>query len=267
LKKLIISVFLGAFAGALSAQETSADSSSRTTAPYHRIGVSYDYTHFGKQFSADWHLTSIEYARRIKAGTFIGRVNYGNRYSRQGIQLEAEAYPHLSKTFYGYVQLGWSPDFPVFPRFRTGVSLFVNLPKGFEADAGFRYLNFDNDTWMYTGSIGKYAGNFWLNFRTYITPDEKRVSESYNFTTRYYLKSAEDYVFLLFGSGISPDDKSQAAQLNTNYKLQTQRVAAGYRFSFARNIIFLQASYSKVKYLADVKDNQVNSTISYIRNF
>ncbi|MGC4039150.1 MAG: YaiO family outer membrane beta-barrel protein [Chitinophagaceae bacterium] len=233
-----------------------------------KVSVSYDYTYFQKQFDQGWHLASIDYSRQTKAGSIIGRVNYGNRFGTSGVQFEADAYPHIAKNLYAYVNVGYSPDLPIFPKFRSGFSLYANLPKGFEADAGFRYLNFNNDTWIYTGSVGKYYKNFWFNIRAYVTPDDDRISQSYSFSTRYYFSGADDYLSFSIGSGLSPDDKSQSLQLNSNYKLQTQKVSVGYRRSYKKlNIFYIGAAYANVEYQPKTRDNQVNISIGYQRRF
>lgn len=233
-----------------------------------KIGLSYEYTHFDKQFANPWHIVSLDYSRQTKAGSFIGRLNYANRHTNNGIQFEVDAYPRISKTFYAYTNIGYSNDMPVFPKFRAGFSLFANLPKSFEAEAGFRYLNFDSDTWIYTLSVGKYYKNWWINGRAYLTPSDSRISQSYTLTTRYYLKGADDYISFFTGQGISPDDRSLSVQLNNAYKLKTKRIGAGYRFSVAKlNILSISASFENVEYLPKTKGNQLNIAVGYMRRF
>ena len=233
-----------------------------------KIGVSYDYMYFDKQFSDPWHFVSLDYTRQTKAGSFTGRINYANRFTKNGVQFEADAYPRISKLFYAYANIGYSPDLPIFSKYRAGFSLFASLPKSFEADAGFRYLNFDNDTWIYTIGAGKYYKNFWFNARTYLTPGNSRISQSYTITTRYYLKGADDYLSFYFGKGISPDEQYQSLQLNSIYKLQTTKLGAGYRFSVHKmNIFSLSGTYENVEYLPKTKGNQVDLSIGYQRRF
>ncbi|QEC41571.1 YaiO family outer membrane beta-barrel protein [Pseudobacter ginsenosidimutans] len=240
----------------------------RDYAASNRIGISYDYTHFDKQFSDPWHLISLDYGRQTKYGSIIGRVNYTNRFKTDGVQFEVDAYPSIAKNFYAYVNFGYSADDVVFPKYRGGFSLYANLPKSFEADLGFRYLNFGNDTWIYTGSIGKYYKSFWFNLRAYVTPDDDRISHSYSFTTRYYLGGADDFLHLSLGYGISPDDRTQAIQLNNNYKLLTNRISGGYRFTHRKlNVFLINAGFARVEYLPKTKDNQFTAGIGYQRRF
>ncbi|MCW3090956.1 MAG: yaiO [Ferruginibacter sp.] len=233
-----------------------------------KIGLSYDYTYFDKQFDNPWHIVSMDYSRQTKAGSFIGRLNYARRHTENGVQFEADAYPRISKTFYAYTNIGYSADMPVFPKFRAGFSLYANLPRSFEADAGFRYLNFDSDTWIYTFALGKYYKNFWFNGRTYLTPSNSRISQSYTLTTRYYGKSADNYFSFSIGKGISPDDRSVVSQLNSDYKLQTKKISAGYRFTVSNfNIFSFGASYENVEYRPKTKGNQLTLSAGYQRRF
>ena len=80
-----------------------------------KIGISYDYVYFDRQYSDPWQLVSIDYSRQTSFGTVIGRINYANRFRSNGVQGELEAYPHISKTFYGYVNFGYSGDEGIFP--------------------------------------------------------------------------------------------------------------------------------------------------------
>src|SRR5262249_37556743 len=133
---------------------------------------------------------------------------------------------------------------------------------------GFRYLNFENNTWIYTGSIGKYYKNFWFNFRTYLTPDNERISQSYIFTTRLYGAVADNYASISLGTGISPDDRSLVSQLNSSYKLRTLKTSVSYHASYKRmNIFSIGLSYANVEYLPKTTDDQIVASISYQRRF
>jgi YaiO family outer membrane protein len=232
------------------------------------IGISYDHTHFNKQFKDDWKIVSVQYSRQTRAGSLTARVNYGHRYGEQGVQFEADAYPRISTTFYSYINFGYSPDMPVFPKFRGGLSLYANLPASFEAELGTRYLNFGDDTWIYTASLGKYHKNLWFNLRTYLTPNNDKISHSYTLSGRYYLSDADNYVSLAIGSGISPDDRAINAQLNSDYKLLSKKITAGYRFTIAaNNIISVDATMAQVEYMPKTKDQQISIGVSYQRRF
>lgn len=233
-----------------------------------KMGVAYDYTYFDKQFNNAWHLINVDYSRQTKLGSFTGRINYTDRFAKSGLQLEADGYPRLSKNLYAYTNVGYSADLPLFPKWRAGFSLYANLPRSFEAEGGFRYLNFDNHTWLYTASIGKYYKNFWFNARTYVAPGSTTSARTYSLTTRYYLEGADDYLSFFVGQGISPDDRIQAIRLNSAYRLQTFRIGGGYRFSFnQRHVFSLTGTYENVEYLPETKGNQLNFSGGYQLRF
>ena len=212
-----------------------------------QIGVDYDFVYFDERFSDPWHLGSISYGRRTGIGSVTGRLNYANRFTRNGVQFEIDAYPRISDTFYAYVSGGISEKGGIFPRYRAGFSLFANLPKSFEADIGLRFLSFSNSTWIYTASVGKYYSNYWFNLRTYLTPSNNSISKSISLTVRYYLAGADDFLSLRIGTGLSPDRPENYILYNDNDNiigtikqedLKSSNISLGYRKSINKTNIF-----------------------------
>lgn len=234
-----------------------------------KFGINYDYTNFDKQFKDPWHLVSVDYGRQTDIGPIIGRVNYANRFNGNGIQFEADAYPHLSNTFQAYLNVGHSTDLSIFPKYRAGFSLYASLPSSFEAEAGFRFLRFTENVWIYTASVGKYYKNFWFNVRTFLTPSDKALSESFTFITRYYFGGVDDYLTLSLNSGLSPDEQQNNILINTSsYKLKSKGITLGYRKSFKTfNVIMLTAAFDNQEYLKNTKGNRLNLGVGYIRRF
>ena len=174
--------------------------------------------YFDKQFADPWHLVSLDYSRLTKMGSIIGRINYANRFGKNGVQYEVDAYPHISKTFYAYANVGYSDNVGVFPHWRAGFSLYANLPKSFELELGSRFLYFSGPTNILTGYLGKYYKNYLLGVKAYITPVDNSVSQSYSALARYYFGGADDFVGLTIGTGISPDERALQQQLNNTLK-------------------------------------------------
>jgi len=233
-----------------------------------RIGISYDFTTFDKQFADPWHITSIDYGRQTRLGSFTARINYANRFKRSGVQYEIDAYPRINKTFYSYLSFGYSGDVGVFPKYRAGASLYINLPKSFEAEVGTRYLYFSDATWIYTLYLGKYYKSWLFGARTYLTPSAENISQSYNVMARYYYGGADDYLHFNIGTGISPDDRPSAILLNSNYKLQSNRASVAWKKSINKlNIIGINTGWVNQEYLPKTKGNQFDIGISYQRRF
>ena len=234
-----------------------------------KITVSYEHSSFDKQFDKPWQMESISYGRQTKLGSITARMNYANRFGVNGMQGEIDAYPRISKTFYSYVSFGYSGNVGVFPKYRAGFSLYANLPKSFEAEAGVRYLYFTNSTKVYTLYVGKYYKSFLFSARTYITPSNTSFSQSYNIAARYYFGSSEDYIGLSLGTGISPDDNNQNIQFNTKQaRLTSKQVSAVFNHTFLKwNVISVGAGLINQEYQPSVKGNQLNLSLSFSRRF
>lgn len=233
-----------------------------------QIGASYDFVYFDERFDQPWHLASLDYARQTKLGSITGRINYANRFGTGSTQFEVDLYPRISNTFYAYLNGGISNDEGIFPEYRTGFSLYANLPAAFEADAGFRLLIFSDNTWVYTFGVGKYYKNYWFNFRTYLTPSDVGVSNSYAIAIRYYFGGADDYFRIKLGTGFSPDDTTTNVLINNASKLRSNNVSLGYRTLLGKtNVIFTNATYENIEYAADSKGNQFTIGLGYIKRF
>jgi len=231
------------------------------------VSLTYNYSHFDRQFDDDWHVVGLSYRRATSIGSVILRGNYANKFAQNGTQIELEAYPRLSKMFYLYVGAAYSNDVGLFAKYRTGVSLNASLPHSFEAEIGYRQLYFSNSIWMYTASVGKYYKNFWFNLRTYITPDNRNISHSYTGTVRYYTRSAQDYVAFQIGTGISPEENRNNLLVNETFKLKTFKIGAEYNFTLKTNAFSLGTMYYNQEYRPDEKGNQFDITLGYTRRF
>ena len=242
-----------------------------------QIGIDYDFVYFDERFSDPWHLASVSYGRRTGIGSVTGRLNYANRFTTNGVQFEVDAYPRISDTFYAYVSGGISENGGIFPRYRAGFSLYANLPKSFEADAGFRFLSFSKSTWIYTASVGKYYSNYWFNLRTYLTPSNSSLSKSISLTVRYYLAGADDYLSLRVGSGLSPDRPENYILLDENNNvigsldqenLKSSNINLGYRKSINQSNIFsIDLSAENQEYALDKKGYQFTIGAGFTKRF
>lgn len=240
----------------------------RNYAEKNAVGISYTFTHFDKQFEDNWHIVSLSYRRATPIGSVIFKTNYANKFAESGYQFELEAYPRLSDMFYMYVGTAYSGDVGIFPEYRTGASLYANLPSSFEGEVGFRQLHFTDDIWMYTASVGKYYKNFWFNLRTYLTPAESNISHSYTGTVRYYTKGANDYFGFQVGTGISPEENRNNLLDMDMYKLKTFKVGAEYNFSIQRtHLISFSGTFFNQEYRPNEKGNQFDIGISYSKVF
>ena len=238
-----------------------------------KIGIDYNFVYFDRQFSQPWHLASIEYGRVTPIGSVIGRVNYANRFGSNALQVEVDAYPHISKTFYAYMNLGFSgANNGVFPKVRAGFSLYANLPASFEAELGFRYLQFSGSpTWIYVAYLGKYYKSWLFGVRTYITPSTytSTPSVSYSLIGTYYIGGRYDLIGGTVGYGLSPDDRYNVAQYSkTGAQLKTYKAGVFYKKTISTfNVISADFTWFNQEYLPQTKGNQYQIGVSWLHFF
>ncbi|REG92754.1 YaiO family outer membrane protein [Algoriphagus antarcticus] len=183
------------------------------------VGVTYDYDTFEGDISP-WNTFSLYGRTRTNlTGTLIARVTQSARFDANGTLFELDAYPSLGEKAYAYLNIGGSSA-SFFPEFRFGASIYYNLPKAWEVDAGFRYLQFSETTTIYTASVGKYVGNWWLNLRGNLIPGTgNSLGTSGNFQARYYFKTGEDFFSIQLSTGVSPDEETRdPTQLLNSYR-------------------------------------------------
>lgn len=161
-----------------------------------------------------WKLASISVGHHSPVGSAIGRLNYANRFSTSGTQLEADAYPRLNPTTYAYVNLGYS-DAKIFPSWRYGAEIFKSLPYAWEASLGFRELRFPhNPVTLFTGTVGKYFDNYWVSARPFVRFKSTGNEASAGITARRYFADADHYVGMRASYGNAPSDQITPDQLS-----------------------------------------------------
>jgi YaiO family outer membrane protein len=213
-----------------------------------RIILEYTYDHFSTPYKHNWHVASIEYQRDDYWGTWVAKVNNGYYYNDgenlgkwPQIQLEADAYPKITKRSYLYLNYGYSWG-EIFPTHRAGIEYFQGLPHSWEASLGGRYLYFANGgiehTFILTGSLGKYFSNNWLSFRPFLIFNYKTFAQSYYIFYKHYLDDIYDYWGLALGYGNSPDEV--ASQNNIIYTNQNNsyRLRLDYQKLLTDKILF-----------------------------
>lgn len=168
------------------------------------IEIEYEYEEFDEVLEP-WHLYKLEYTRRTGKGSIIGRVNLAERFGRSGTQYEVDAYPRLRQGTYAYVSAGYSED-SIFPEWRYGAQIYQSLPRSWELSVGARRLEFSSsNVTLYTGSIGKYKGNYYTSLQPYVRKVDEGYSTSGVLTIRRYYSSADDYLTFRGSYGESPE--------------------------------------------------------------
>ena len=184
--------------------------------------------------------SGLEYIHETSLGKIIPRINYSNRFDIDGIQYELDLYPKISKTFYAYLNYGYSQS-EIYPAQRFGGDLYANLPKGIEASLGARYLSFtESNVTIYTGSVGLYKGNYYFSLRPYVTPRNNNTTGiSGILIARKYLKDANNFIGFSGGMGFMPEFKQFLANskliAETVLFVGSQQLMLEYQFSFKNN--------------------------------
>lgn len=209
------------------------------------------------------HLAYIEYARKMERATLVGRLNYANRWEKDGVQVEADAYIKTTPGSYAYLNAGISgnsvySNLSVFPKYRAGAEYYQALPNRFEISLGARYMYFDPDNvFIYTASGTKYIDTYMFSLRTYVTPNGDETAVSGLFTLRCYSNDV-DFYGIRFNLGVDPDLNSNIGATG-NYYLNTVGVRAEYRKTVATNwVTTIYAGYER----QEVLNNQFRDVIT-----
>lgn len=230
----------------------------------HSFALDYGYTDVDT-LSDPWHEASLALKTRTGIGTVIGRVNYANRFAQSASQYEIDAYPSLASGVYAYLNYGYSDD-SLYPRHRYGAELYAGLPGSFELSGGFRRLEFaSTDVTIYTGSLAKYVGNWWISLRPYVTPKDEGTSRSYNLAVRRYLGSADSFLELSAGTGSSPDDIETTVDLA---RLDSWKVGARLEQALGDLVILkLRVGYDREEFAFDRIRRELGVTLGIERRF
>lgn len=199
---------------------------------------------FSKNYNP-WLYGFVQYGKLTTVGAFIARINIAERNQELlpsfGVQGEIDAYPRLGRRSYGYLNVGYSPSL-IFPNFRFGAEYFTMLGKTkIEGSLGIRYLDFlTNYVFMYTGSVGYYWGNNYAQFRPFVISDINGYGVTYNFTYRRFFSGKGDFVQIIAGGGIIPDENiipllRNGAQVE-DYRLDNQYIGIAFQKIASENI-------------------------------
>jgi YaiO family outer membrane protein len=152
-----------------------------------------------------WYAERVDYRRAFDWGSLIGRVNLARRFDETGVQFEADAFPKIYRNTYAYLNVGLSSG-QLFPELRYGGEIFHNFPRAWEGSLGFRRLEFDSSgVTIWTGSVAKYVGRYWIELRPqYVTKLDGR-SLSARLRVRYFFLGRREFLEFAAGGGAGSD--------------------------------------------------------------
>ncbi len=185
---------------------TVTESTDPALATPNRLQLSYSLERYSRTFD-DNPISTLQYGRLSKWGSFYLRANSVKRYETDDVQYEADIYPKLWDGGYAYVNVG-TAEGTLFPRRRYGAELFASLGGGFEGSLGVRHLVFLNSTaTIYTGSLSKYFSDYLFTIRPYVTPSDTGTSVSASVGLTRYFESADEYWRIRASTGKSAEER------------------------------------------------------------
>lgn len=168
------------------------------------LSVAYLHTSFSNPGFAPWHFGTLEYLRKWKKISFIGRLNYGALFEKCGAQLELDAYPQLGKHSYLYLNTGVSDGCTVFPLVRLGFEYYLEYTK-YSASLGGRHLQFNTDkVLMWTGHLSRNFQSYRLTYRPFVVLAGKGWFDSHILNFRKSFERKESFVQLDLQYGAVP---------------------------------------------------------------
>jgi YaiO family outer membrane protein len=180
------------------------DATPKSDEPNWEAGVA-ESTIFYSDKRSTWHETAVDLSHNFTTGWVTATFSHANWFGEGSNLIDLQSYPRIRPGTYGFVDVAFSPDATLYAHHRFGGEIFQSLPKGFEASAGVRYMRFDSNVWLYTASVGKWFGNYWILGRTFIDPDPVYgTSKSGQLQMRKYYDDADRFIGLRFGVGASP---------------------------------------------------------------
>ncbi len=230
------------------------------------VSAGYEYIYFDKRFPDPWQFAYADYSRNTKIGYVSGRLWYSNRYNKNGLQGEIDAYPVLSDKIYTYIGVGASPS-SIFPKFRAGASIYFMLPKKFDGEMGFRYLNFNPvESYIAVLGLGKYIKNWYINIQSYISLISQQPSQSHTLNVRYYFSDRFNLIGMQIGTGVSPDDRIRNIDQTAN--LKSYKFGLNYSRDVAKNLaVGASGLWYYEEYATKTWGNQIGLSVNVNKRF
>jgi len=175
-------------------------------------GVDHFYSWFSDNGSG-WRESSVTFKRMFSIGRVGVRFTQASRFGFNSRMVEVEGYPRLRPGTYLFLNGGFSPDRQLFPAYRFAGEVFQNLPLSMEGSFGFRRFRFNAPFTLYTGSLGRYFGNYLISTRTFLSHDELGWSPSLQYSVRRYFDDHEKFIGLRYGRGASPFEVRRANEV------------------------------------------------------
>ncbi len=154
-----------------------------------------------------WHESSVYYVRHSRYGDLVLQANNAYRFGRWATQAEIDLNPVINQYVSFNLEYAYADNPFLFPHYRTGGEIFINIPNFVSVSAGGRHWHIA-DPWfnVWTASIGKETDKYWLLYRPYLfVPKEGERSTLHTFKARKYFDDPDTWLDITAGFGHSPD--------------------------------------------------------------
>ncbi len=233
-----------------------------------RAGYSFDS--FPEPYNRFWQVFKAGAGHQFKwgpgsAGLNIGNININDSIpgSVTELQLEFEAYPHLTKKSYAYFDYAFSPG-SYFPRHRAAFEFWQILPAGWVVSAGLNYYYFDRNLFITSASVEKYIGKYWLSAKTFFYFKDVGLTTSLYVNARRYIND-NDFFQVTFGTGTAPDEPFD---IQTDVmRLSARSIRLSYNLSITSKLMLrIGAGYSREEYIKSDLRNRFEGGINLVFN-
>jgi YaiO family outer membrane protein len=231
------------------------------------IRAGYFFDTFGQPYNRFWQLFKAGAGHRFKWGPAAAGLNIGNiRIGEPApeianeIQIEAEAWPHITNKNYAYLAYAYSPG-SYFPSHRAAVELWQVLPESWVISAGLNYYYFDRNIFIAGASVEKYLGKYWFSLKGFVYFKSEGPTTSFYFNVRRY-SNDRDYFQVSLGTGTAPDEPFD---IQTDLmRLSANSIRLAYNVSLTHKLMMrIGGGYSREEYEEPVWRNRFEGGVNF----
>lgn len=232
------------------------------------IRAGYSFDSFTEPYSRFWQVFKAGAGHRFNWGPASASLNIGNiivgglsPHNATELQVEVDAYPHLTDKNYAYLAYAFSPG-SNFPRHRAALELWQVLPAGWAISAGLNYYYFDRNIFIALASVEKYLGKYWFSAKGFVYFKDEGPTTSFYLNSRRYFNDT-DYLQVTLGTGTAPDEPFDI-QANL-MRLSANSIRLTYNVSLTHKLVMrLGAGYSREEFAETAWRNRFEGGVNFI---
>lgn len=155
----------------------------------------------------NWEYSNFYYTRNNRYGSLYLGLNNADRFGINGNQAYISLLPVINKDFYVQLATAYAHQPVLFPTYYFNAEgFFAGLPVELSAGYSFSYIIPDISYSLYTLSVSKEIGDYWISFRpNFYRPLFGKTSLLYTLSLVRYHGSKDVYSRVTLGSGTSPN--------------------------------------------------------------